>query len=123
MATLHRWFGAMALSAISAHALAACSGGDGAVGLDGGSPDAATGALPGTGGAVSSGGSSSGGSSSGGVPVDGGGGSEAADASTGGAGIDSGSDAGFVSQLPRPLSLPRPPNGRLPADLLPPRTL
>jgi hypothetical protein len=32
-----------------------------------------------------------------------------------------GGDAGIPSRLERPPILPRPPNGRLPADLFPPR--
>jgi hypothetical protein len=89
-------------------------------------PDEGSGGASSSGGSPSSGGSSSGGSSSGGSSS---GGSSSGGSATGGtspdldAGPDSGGPdgGGFVSQLPRPLELPRPPQGRLPADLFPPK--
>ncbi|HEX4340521.1 MAG TPA: hypothetical protein VH062_31650 [Polyangiaceae bacterium] len=127
MSNSYRWVYVVALSAACGCAGIACSGdGGGAITPDGGSPDASTGARSGSGGA-SSGGASSGGTASGGVSSGGtspgGGAGGMKPATDGGTPTTDGGDVdgGFVSQLPRPLSLPRPPEGRLPTELLPPQ--
>jgi hypothetical protein len=114
-----QWFSLIALCALTACAdddriNAPPDEGSGGASSSGGSASS-SGGSPSSGGA-SSGGSSSGGSSAGGSAA--GGTSTDPDAGPDSGGPDGG---GFVSQLPRPLELPRPPRGRLPADLFPPK--
>lgn len=121
---MRQWLSLVALCAVMT---TACGDDDGSPHPtpDGGSGGASsTGGKSNTGG-KSTGGSSSGGSSSGGASSggssSGGAAPDASDDGGGSGGDDGGLDGGFVSQLPRPIDLPRPPTGRLPADLFPPK--
>ena len=112
-----QWFSLIALCALTA-----CADDDRInTPPDEGSGGSSSGGAPESGGSTASGGKSSGGSSSGGASSGGsatGGTSTDPDAGPDSGGPDGG---GFVSQLPRPLELPHPPQGRLPADLFPPK--